>query len=496
MYNCVRNTLLACAFAACAHAAVTLPALLTDHMVIQRGQQAHVWGKADPGEAVSVVFRDASRDATADDLGRWSVYLPSGDAGGPFTLTVKGSNTIELTDVLVGDVWVASGQSNMEWALANANNGAAEVAAAANSPRIRLFQVKHSVSDYPLDDAQAKPWAVSSPDSAARFSAIAQIFARQLQQHINVPIGLIESDWGGTPVDAWTSMRAISSDAGLMPVFASWNHLNEDTETALLRNKKEWDDAIARAKAEGKPAPWRPWMNNMENSWMPTGLYNAMISPLTRYAIRGVIWYQGESNAGVDRAGIYSRLFQAMITDWRRAWGCGDFPFLFVQLANFKTDENSRWPELREAQLQTLALRDTGMAVTIDIGNPNDIHPRNKQDVGLRLSLAARAIAYGEKIEYSGPIFREARPEGADLRVRFDHTGTGLVAHGDALRGFEIAGSDGKFVPADARIDGMTVVVSNAQVSKPTQVRYGWKDDPDCNLYNGDNLPASPFRSR
>src|SRR5579884_1783636 len=196
MYNCVRNTLLVCVFAACADAAVTLPALLTDHMVIQRGQPVHVWGKADPGEAVSVSFRETTRDATTDDLGRWSVYLPPGEAGGPFTMTVKGSNSIELTDVLVGDVWVASGQSNMEWQLVNANNGAAEVAAAAKWPQIRLFQVQHKVSDYPLDDVEAKPWAISSPESAPRFSAIAQLFARQLEQHLNVPIGLVESDWG------------------------------------------------------------------------------------------------------------------------------------------------------------------------------------------------------------------------------------------------------------------------------------------------------------
>jgi sialate O-acetylesterase len=495
MSNLFRYSILACVIAVSARANVTLPALLTDHMVIQRNQPVHVWGNADPGEAVTVTFRDATREGAADDLGHWSLYLPPGGAGGPFQMVVKGANTIVLSDVLVGDVRVASGQSNMEFPLERANNGAVEVAAA-NFPLIRLFHVERKVADDPASDVAAKPWTTCTPASAAHFSAVAQFFARDLQQHVPAPIGLIESDWGGTPLEAWTSMRALSADAGLMPVFAAWSRLSEDTPKTLLRNAKEWRDAEARAKAAGSPAPGRPWMNNMADSWMPAGLYNGMIAPLTQFAIRGVIWYQGESNASPDRAGIYARLFQAMITDWRRAWGEGDFPFLFVQLPNFKAGPDGRWPELREAQLQTLALRKTGMAITIDIGDPNNIHPTDKLDVGRRLSLAARAIAYGEKIEYSGPIVREARPEGASIRVWFDHAASGLVARGGVLSGFEIAGSDGKFVPADALIVDRTVVVSSAAVSRPVYVRYGWSDNPACNLYNADGLPASPFRVR
>jgi sialate O-acetylesterase len=280
-----------------------------------------------------------------------------------------------------------------------------------------------------------------------------------------------------------------------MPVFAEWARMTDDS----VRSKKvreiqldRWRDATDRAKAEGKPAPPRPWRANDSGEWAPASLYNAMIAPLTRLPIRGAIWYQGESNASVERAPLYERLFTTMIRDWRQAWGQGDFPFLFVQLANFKAP-NAKWPELRDAQRRTLALANTGMAVTIDIGDPNDIHPKNKQDVGTRLALAARAIAYGEKLDYSGPMFRTAVPEGSSLRIWFDHIAAGLSARGGALKGFEVAGNDGKFVGAEARIDGNTVVVSSTSVTAPVSVRYAWSDLPEANLFNSAGLPASPF---
>jgi sialate O-acetylesterase len=252
---------------------------------------------------------------------------------------------------------------------------------------------------------------------------------------------------------------------------------------------------VTRAKAEGKKPPGFPWEPNMEQSWTPAGLYNAMIAPLTRYPIRGAIWYQGESNASRERAPLYARLFGTMIRDWRSAWGQGDFPFLFVQLANFKTGEDARWPDLREAQRQTLGLANTGMAVATDIGTPDDIHPKNKQEVGRRLALAARAVTYGENIEYSGPLFRQATQEGSGMRIWFDHTGSGLTTKDPMLRGFEIAGVDRKFVAARARIDGATVLVSSPRVTAPAYVRYAWSDNPNGNLYNREGLPASPFHS-
>ncbi|HWR49972.1 MAG TPA: sialate O-acetylesterase, partial [Bryobacteraceae bacterium] len=320
-----------------------------------------------------------------------------------------------------------------------------------------------------------------------------------LNQQLNVPVGLIHSAWGGTPVDAWTSLGAISEDASLMPVFSDWARMTGGHAAAMARYQlqlRDWEAASAKAKAEGKAEPRKPGApNGPGGPWTPAGLYNSMIAPLTPFPIKGAIWYQGESNASPRRSPIYARLFQTMIRDWRQAWGVGDFPFFFVQLANFKTSPESTWPELREAQLDTLALNNTGMAVTIDIGNPADIHPTNKQDVGLRLALAARAVAFGEKIEYSGPLFRQATQEGGVLRVWFDHA-AGLKANSNPLTGFEVAGADRKFVPAEARIEGSTVVLSNPGVAAPVHVRYAWVDSPEATLFNGAGLPASPFRSR
>jgi sialate O-acetylesterase len=480
-----------------AAAEVKLPALIAEHMVVQRDLPVHVWGTSALGESVSVTFRGETRSASPDEFGRWSLYLPAGAAGGPFELSIKASNAITLKDVLVGDVWVASGQSNMEMAVNGVKNAKDEIAAA-NYPKIRLFRALNRVADHPLDDVAAKPWVAATPESIGDFSAAAYFFGRQLQQKYGVPVGLIESNWGGTPAEAWTSLTSLGADASLMPVFAEWGKLMQSQSTTLLQHEKqmrEWEQAVAKAKQDGKPAPGHPWYPNQDNCWQPAGLFNAMIAPLTRFPIRGAIWYQGESNAGPERAPLYAHLFQTMIQDWRRAWGQGDFPFLFVQIANFKTGADAMWPEVRDAQRRTLSLANTGMAVTIDIGEAANIHPLNKQEVGRRLALAAQAISYGESSEYSGPLFRQATVEGSAIRVWFDHTTGGLKSPGGAVRGFEVAGADGKFVEASARIDGATVVVSAPPVTAPRQVRYAWKDVPDCNLFNGENLPASPFRS-
>lgn len=474
---------------------VTLPALLTDHMVVQRGLPVHVWGKAAPGEAVAVTFYGETRSGAADATGNWSVFLPPEEAGGPLEMTIQGANRIVLKDVMIGDVWIASGQSNMEWPVRNSANAAAEIAAAKH-PRIRLFRVENTVATYPLDDAVAKPWAVCSPETVAGFSAVAYFFGRDLLDQKQVPIGLIETAWGGTPAEAWTSLRSLSADASLMPVFAQWARLTDGYAQAKVRREQQlaaWEKSVAEAKSAGKQPPAFPWQPNEKFSWSPAGLYNAMIAPLTPFPIRGAIWYQGESNADRERAPLYARLFQTMIQDWRRAWGQGDFPFLFVQLANFKAGPDAQWPVVREAQRQALSMANTGMAVTIDIGEAADIHPRNKQEVGRRLALAARAIAYGEKLVYSGPLFRQATPEGAALRLWFDQSGTGLEARGGSPRGFEIAGADGKFVAAEARIDGGTVLVSSSLTAAPRSVRYAWSDNPEANLFNSAGLPASPF---
>jgi sialate O-acetylesterase len=313
---------------------------------------------------------------------------------------------------------------------------------------------------------------------------------------LNIPFGLIETFWGGTPAESWTSLHTLSADASLMPAFASRAKMLDAEESLALRVEQEEHDyqqAVAQARADGKPEPGRKWHPDF-TAWAPSALFNGMIAPLTHFPIRGVIWYQGEANSG-ERAPLYAHLFQSMINDWRRAWDEGDFPFLFVQIANWNTEPDGRWPEVRDAQRQALALRNTGMAVTIDIGDPVDIHPKNKLDVGLRLARAARAITYGEKVEWSGPLYRQLTHEDHALRVWFDHA-AGMTAKGGPLAGFEVAGADGKYVAADAKIDGASVVISSSTVSEPVSVRYAWAPNPTCNLVNKEGLPASPFQAR
>jgi sialate O-acetylesterase len=463
---------------------VQLPAVISDHMLLQRDTPVRIWGKAEPGEAVSVAFRGQTVRTQADPLGRWFVFFTPSSAGGPFELTVQGNNTIVVRDVLVGEVWIASGQSNMGFTVRQSDSAQQEIAAA-SFPNIRLFKVALKVAHYPQDDVKGE-WAQCAPESVPAFSAVGYFFARHLHQKLNIPVGVIQTAWGGTPAEAWTSVTALAADPALLSVFSDWGKVTED-----------YADQIARYNLQLKRSEKPRQPNDPANhQWMPGGLYNAMIAPLTPYAIRGAIWYQGENNAGKKRSYVYRRLFPAMIQDWRNAWGLGDFPFLFVQLANFgKNVPTSQWPELREAQAMTLQLANTGMAVTIDIGNPSDIHPTNKQDVGMRLGLAARSVAYGEKLIYSGPLYRSAVREGDYLRLWFDHAGGGLKAKGGYLKGFEIAGRDGKFVAAQARIDGASVVVSSPDVREPASARYAWAESPECNLYNNEGLPASPFRT-
>jgi sialate O-acetylesterase len=478
-------------------AEIRLPALFADHMVVQRDTPVHVWGYASPNESVTVAFRGETKKTDADALGRWSLYLGPGNAGGPFELVVQGTNRITLEDVLAGDVWIASGQSNMQfpmvgWSDSGVKNKVEEIAAA-KYPRIRLLDIHEASADSPQDDVVIRhPWSECTPASVGSFSAVGYFFARDLQKQEHIPIGVISVSWGGTPAEAWTSLDALSADASLMPVFARRAKLMDGLSTDVLQAKKEQDE-YESARAAGKqadPPPWRP----DPASWKPAGIYNAMIAPLTPYAIKGVIWYQGESNSDSDSAYLYSRLFNAMIEDWRKQWAQGDFPFLFVQIANWSRGD--LWPEVRDAQRQALALKNTGMAVAIDIGDPENIHPTNKQDVGLRLSLAARTIAYGESIEYSGPLFDQVTVDGDALRVRFDHAQSGLATRIGELKGFSVAGADEKYVAAQAQIAGDSVLVSAASVKAPVYVRYGWAANPDCNLVNGAGLPASPFQAK
>jgi sialate O-acetylesterase len=453
-----------CALPACAD--IKLPAIISDHMLIQQQMPVRVWGKAAPGEAVSVEMAGARASSVADGSGKWEAYLPPSNAGGPFEMTIAGANRITVHDVLVGEVWVGSGQSNMELPMTRVNNADQEIATA-DFPQIRLFTVKKKISDAPLDDVEGA-WSACTPASVRNFSAVGYFFSRYIHRQRHVAVGFIHTSWGGTPAQSWTTKPTIDSNPLL-------KNVNED-----------WAKAVAAAAA--KTPPPAPSPNQ------PAGLWNAMVAPITPYAIRGVLWYQGESNADAAHAFGYRHLFRAMIEDWRREWAQGDFPFLFVQLANFETTAD--WPVLRESQTDALSLRNTGMAVIDDIGESKDIHPKNKQDVGKRLALAAQAIAYGEKVEYSGPMFRQVTRDAAGLRVWFDHTGSGMQPRGGGdLQGFEIAGADGRFVPAQASINGPTVVVSSSEVKDPVRVRYAWANDPKATLENREGLQAGPFRA-
>jgi sialate O-acetylesterase len=474
--------------AGAAQAEVKLPALFCSHMVVQRDRPVRVWGWADRGEAVTVSFRGNTVTVQSDQLGRWEADLPPGAAGGPFLLTVQGTNTITLDDVMAGDVWVASGQSNMEFPMTSLDDSARQIAAA-SCPGVRLFRVEHKASEYPLGDVQAAPWSLCTPATVADFSAVAYFFASDIAAREHVTVGVVESNWGGTLAESWTSLDTLSADAGLMPVFAARAHMMDTQEARMRQEKFDEDD-----KAAGHPPPQRPW-NPLPQMWEPAALYNGMIAPLTRFAIRGVIWYQGESNSSLDRAPLYARLFPAMIQGWRQEWGEGDFPFLFTQISNFRSSPLEDWPTIRDAQRQTLSVANTAMAVTIDVGNPEDVHPKDKATVGHRLALAARAVAYGEQVEYEGPLFRQATTDGQAMRVWFDHA-AGLRARGAKVDGFEVAGEDGRFVTADARVEGETVLVSSPAVTAPRKVRYDWANSPNGNLFNADGLPMSPFRSQ
>ncbi|MBV8672069.1 MAG: sialate O-acetylesterase [Acidobacteriaceae bacterium] len=491
--------------AGAARAEIKLPHLLSDHAVLQRDAPIHIWGWADPGEAVTVHFHDQTRTATADDLGKWSLWLMPERPGGPYGLRATGSGGsagVTLSDLLVGDVWLASGQSNMEMPLngfpgsAVLKNGPEEIAHA-TLPTVRLLRLEHATSEFPLNDISAT-WTECNPQTAADFSAVAYFFGREINQKEKVPVGLIDTTWGGTPVESWISLMGISSDAGLMPLFRSRALFTQnlaDDDAVRAKEKRERD----AAEAAHQPLPQPHWHPD-PRSWEPAALYNGMIAPETPYTIKGVIWYQGETNSDPERAPLYAKEFVTLIADWRRAWGEGDFPFLYVQISNFYSPNNEDWGRIRDAQRRTLAVVHTAMAVTLDVGTKDNVHPPDKQTVGARLALAARAMVYreggGERgLEYSGPLFRETTVEGSSMRVWFDHAESGLTSDG-APMGFEIAGQDGNFVAATAKIDGLTVVVQAAGVAQPRFVRYGWASWTDANLFNKDKLPASTFTSQ
>ncbi len=454
--------LAAMAVGATAQAAVKLHNLFTDHAVLQREMPIPVWGMADDGEKVTATLGDETVSATAEK-GKWLVKFKPRSAGGePLVLKVEGKDSkLEVKDLLIGEVWLCGGQSNMEWRITQSETPA-EIIARAKNPNIRLLNVPRGGKPEPQTEINAA-WKICDEKSVGEFSAVGYHFGAALQKKLDVPVGLINSNVGGTPAQRWAdfeSLYAVPETKG------------------YVKTVKDGD--AFKPNAAG------------------SDLYNAMIAPLAPYAIRGAIWYQGESNAG--QAERYRTLFPTMIQSWRKTFGQPDMPFFFVQLAPFKdkTDkpQESDWAELREAQLMTLSkLSNTGMAVITDVGNEKNIHPTPKQPVGERLAIAARGIVYKEKIEYSGPVFESLKTDGEKAILRFSHVGSGLEAKGDKLTGFTIAGEDKVWHNADAKIEGETVVVSCDNVTKPVAVRFGWANFPIVNLWNKDGLPATPFRT-
>ncbi|GAP71544.1 sialate O-acetylesterase [Candidatus Symbiothrix dinenymphae] len=626
-------------------ARIELPKVFTDNLVLQQQTQAPVWGRATPKKEVTVTtsWDKKTYVVHADPTGKWQVSVQTPVASNtPYSITISDGKAVTLNNILIGEVWICSGQSNMEMPVAGWGkviNYEQEVATA-NYPQIRLLQVNRTTSTQPLEDLKSTRdgWQECSPATVAEFSSVGFFFGRHLLQNLKVPIGLINTSWGGTIAEAWTSGESLE----LMPDFKAGVSeiravFEEEAQRTYEQNLKAWNEKIIKAdlgstnhweqskfddnawqtmtlpgvweskglanfdgivwfrKTVEIPAAWagkelqlnlamiddsdityyngvkvgatnghnvdrrykipasqvkagkaviavrvtdtgggggiygepqnmslsltaKPqeklalateWKYNAvvdltklgnapvgvsNNPNRPTVLYNAMLHPLAPYAVQGAIWYQGESNA--RRAEQYRTLFPLMIQDWRKLWGY-NFSFYFVQLANFAASLGEAWPLLREAQSQTLALENTGMAVTIDIGEARDIHPKNKQDVGLRLALAARANTYKENIAFSGPIYQSHSIVGKTIRIRFNHTNQGLKSKNNApLSGFTIAGPDHKYYKADAKIEGDEVVVSCAEVQFPVAARYAWAENPECNLYNGAGLPASPFRTK
>jgi sialate O-acetylesterase len=485
---------------------VKLPEIFSDHMVLQRDAVVPVWGWAEPGEKVTVSIAGQTRKTTTDASGKWSVKLDKLSASEALTLVATGKNTNTVNDVLVGEVWLGSGQSNMQMWMKSVRDLEQEKAAA-KFPQLRMFTVARHEAVTPQTDCEGK-WVLCSPETVETFSATAYFFGRELHQKLGVPVGLIAASVGATPIETWTSLDKQEGKKELAPVFAEWAEklrVPYDPVKAQAQYEKQlaaWKTNSAKRVAEGKPAGYAPEkpVPPREHKNYPANLFNGMIAPLIPYAIRGGIWYQGENSGREGFAELYEKQLPLLIEDWRARWGQGAFPFAWVQLANYRNYTNSpspvsHWATVREGMLKSLAVTNTGMAVAIDIGEADNIHPKNKQAVGYRLGLWARAQVYGERIPFSGPLPAGNKISGDEIILSFKHTDGGLVAKDGDLRGFVIAGADKEWHWAKARIEGEQVMVSSPDVKLPVAVRYGWADNPNCNLYNGAGLPASPFRT-
>ena len=484
---------------------VRLPSIFSDNMVLQQGIPVRIWGWADPGEKINLSFSEQQKTAITDEGGKWSVLLDELNYGGPYEMIIMGENEIVLHNILVGEVWVSSGQSNMEWPLSLTENAEQELLVS-NYPKVRLFKVRRKAASDPSDDCIGK-WDICEPVTVSGFSAVAYHFGTELYNKLNVPVGLIDASWGGSVAEAWIDMNVLKSHDEFNPIITKWNECLEKYQS-IEKMMQEWSvyedtiynwvRAVSEAAKNEQEIPIQPVIPECsECLFFPAGMYNGMVAPLIPYGMRGVIWYQGESNAA--RALQYQTLFPALIDNWRTEWGQGDFPFLFVQIAPFGAGfyEADQAAELREAQLLTYRnVSNTGMVVTMDIGNVSDIHPRNKKDVGRRLALWALSDTYNkEGIISSGPLYKSKSIEKNKIRIYFDFAGSGLMAENGEPRGFEIAGKDMEFMEAECEIQGDCIIVSSNTIKNPVAVRYGWGNAALPTLFNKEGLPASPFRT-
>lgn len=467
-------------------------------MVLQRGMPVPVWGMASPGETVKVTLNGHTSATKAGPDGKWMVRLHKLKAGSPYEMRIAGTNSITIHDVLVGEVWLATGQSNMVFTVSKKAAYFAGMLdedkeiAAANYPQIRMFTAK-TVKSYTPQDDPIGDWQVCSPETVPAFSAVGYLFARDLQQRLHIPIGILTVAYGGSTAESWLPRQALEDDPRLKPMLDRFDTLESFYKShpgAMAADAPPGPQTINARP--GKPAPLR---DPVEDQHQPTVLFNGMLRPVIPYAVRGAIWYQGESIVG-GKAGValYPHVMATLVTGWRQLWGEGDFPFYAVQLPALKNVSNN--PMVREAQAQILSLPNTGLAVTIDAGDPDNVHPKNKEPVGERLALIALANTYKQKLEYSGPQYSSMQVDGSSVRIHFTHVDGGLVAKDGPLNWFQIAGIDQHFVDADAVIVGKTVVVKSASVPAPVAVRYAWANYPfSCNLYNAAGLPAAPFRT-
>lgn len=478
-------------------AAVKLPALFSDHMVLQADRSVPIWGWADPEEIVTITVGDQSWTATAGADGRWQAALGPFERDQELSISVKGTNELTIKDVLVGEVWLASGQSNMAMTVDRCLNLEQEKAQA-DFPKIRMFTVTSGAATTPQTECTGV-WTVCSPETVGRFSGTAYFFGKALHQELGVPVGLINSSVGGTSIEAWTSMEPQVARPELKDMLADWRRRDETYQPEVAQKRYEtalakWQKDVAEARAAGTAIPRRPQapVRPREDRNHPANLFNGKIAPLIPYAIRGAIWYQGENNCRPDVADLYRIQLPLLIADWRARWGEGDFPFAWVQLPNFNAPADRQWPLVREGMLTSLSVPQTGMATCLDLGEADDIHPRNKQDVGRRLANWALYTVHGRPRVTSGPLPLKHATHGRDVEVWFRY-GEGLKFVGEP-EGFEIAGPDGKFVPATAKLGNGSVILSSPEVENPTQVRYAWSNNPKSVLVNNASLPASPFR--